>query len=422
MRCWLIGVLFLIVGCSPSRKIQKMVDAHEKEFKHHMGLLIINPATNKIIFNHNEDKFFTPASNTKILTFYTALKTLKDSTITFFVKKTGDSVILWPAADPTFLNPEFPELSAYDKLRHLDDDVYVSFNHDFVEPWGAGWAWEDYTYTADRSAFPIYGNYSSLYINESQLAVSAPYFKRHYWLQDTVKSIRAVRDLHSNTINFYPGEAAESDTIKIPFITSSFLSTELLSDTLNRYIRSISAPIPENYQMIYGQPIDTVYKKLMQESNNFIAEQLLLQSSLILKDTLNSQMAIEYAQKYYLTFLPHQPIWIDGSGLSRYNQITPTSIVALWEQLLEEFGRERIFPLLATGGVSGTLENYYLAKEPYIFGKTGTLRNNHNLSGYLVTKSGDLLIFAFMNNNYPTSSYPIKKAMEQILWEIHMKY
>jgi serine-type D-Ala-D-Ala carboxypeptidase/endopeptidase (penicillin-binding protein 4) len=108
--------------------------------------------------------------------------------------------------------------------------------------------------------------------------------------------------------------------------------------------------------------------------------------------------------------------------LSRYNLFTPRSIVQLWEKIYQRIPRERLFALLATGGKSGTIKNWYYGKEPYIFGKTGSLSNNHCLSGYLVTKKGKTLVFAFMNNNFTATVNDIRRNMENILRLIYESY
>ena len=174
--------------------------------------------------------------------------------------------------------------------------------------------------------------------------------------------------------------------------------------------------------MHFSLPVDSVYKHMMQESDNFIAEQLLLVVSGVLTDTLQSQIAIDTIQNSLNTFLPDTMNWVDGSGLSRYNLFTPRSLVKLWEELINLLGQERLMEIVAIGGEAGTIKNLYAAESPYIYGKTGTLRNNHNLSGLLKTKSGKVLLFSFMNNNYPGSSGPIKEEMERILYQIHEKY
>jgi serine-type D-Ala-D-Ala carboxypeptidase/endopeptidase (penicillin-binding protein 4) len=78
--------------------------------------------------------------------------------------------------------------------------------------------------------------------------------------------------------------------------------------------------------------------------------------------------------------------------------------------------------LLATGGESGTIKNYFKADKPYIFGKTGTLSNNYSLSGFLITEKGRTLIFSWMNNNYPTTVTGLRKSMEPVLKSIHDHY
>ena len=160
----------------------------------------------------------------------------------------------------------------------------------------------------------------------------------------------------------------------------------------------------------------------MRNSDNFLAEQLMLVVAGTISDTLRTEIAITYAMDSLLSQLPDKPIWVDGSGLSRYNLFTPRSIVKVWELIYKMIPEERLFELIAVGGQSGTIEDWYESDPPYIFGKTGTLRNNHCLSGFLKTRKGKTLIFSFMHNNYTQSSSTIKAEMQKILWEVHENY
>jgi D-alanyl-D-alanine carboxypeptidase/D-alanyl-D-alanine-endopeptidase (penicillin-binding protein 4) len=158
--------------------------------------------------------------------------------------------------------------------------------------------------------------------------------------------------------------------------------------------------------------------------DNFIAEQLLLLCSGIIGDTLNPEKTITHVTNNFLTDLPDKPVWVDGSGLSRYNLLTPRSVVQLWKKIYSLVPTERLFAMLATGGKSGTIRNWYNGNEgnPYIFGKTGTIRNNHCLSGYLVARSGKTMIFSFMNSNYTVSVNEIRTNMQTILNLIYENY
>ena len=159
-------------------------------------------------------------------------------------------------------------------------------------------------------------------------------------------------------------------------------------------------------------------------NDNFIAEQLLLLCSGIIGDTLNPERAIQFVMNTHLSNLPDMPVWVDGSGLSRYNLLTPRSVVFLWNKIYSLVPKERLFGMLATGGKSGTIRNWYNGDgdKPYIFGKTGTLRHNHCLSGYLVSRSGKTLIFSFMNNNFTVPQNDIRKNMQTILNLIYENY
>ena len=143
--------------------------------------------------------------------------------------------------------------------------------------------------------------------------------------------------------------------------------------------------------------------------------------AMVISDSLKAEIAIDYVKNKFLFDLPDEPQWVDGSGLSRYNLFTPRSIVRLWEKILVLVPRERLFELLAIGGKTGTVKNSYKSDPPYIFGKTGTLSNNHCISGYLITKKGKLLIFSFMNNNFTAPTREVRANMERVLFEIHEK-
>ena len=93
------------------------------------------------------------------------------------------------------------------------------------------------------------------------------------------------------------------------------------------------------------------------------------------------------------------------------------SFVQILSKLYSEVPQERLFDVFPAGGESGTLKKYYHGKAaPYMYAKSGTFSNNYSLSGYLITNSGEVLIFSFMNNHYRKSSTEIKKQM-QIVFE-----
>jgi len=84
----------------------------------HLGISIYDPAAKKYLYNYQGDKYFIPASNTKLLTCYAAMKYLGDSLVGLRVQKFSDSSFFIQAtADPTFLHPDFKTQPVLDFLQ-----------------------------------------------------------------------------------------------------------------------------------------------------------------------------------------------------------------------------------------------------------------------------------------------------------------
>jgi D-alanyl-D-alanine carboxypeptidase/D-alanyl-D-alanine-endopeptidase (penicillin-binding protein 4) len=58
----------------PRRKILKMLKSSEVLNDHFTGFALYDLSKRKMISRLNDDKYFTPASNTKLFTFYAGLK------------------------------------------------------------------------------------------------------------------------------------------------------------------------------------------------------------------------------------------------------------------------------------------------------------------------------------------------------------
>ncbi len=422
------AALVLLYSCSPvSRgRLNKTFDATEQRFKDHTGFVLYDPATRRTLYDFNGGRYFTPASNTKIFTFYTALKVLGDSVPALEYVQRNDSLIFWGTGDPSFLYSEvFYDSTVYNFLASSESQLYFSTANFHTTHFGSGWAWDDYNsgYSAERSSFPMYGNTVSVAADEQVLRVAPRFFAPMFTTGVPEEAVDVVRDLYANRFVIHPAnQMTKIAEIKIPFRVDSATIYALLSDTLKRYVQPVDLPLPANTNTLFSIHLDSLYSVMMRESDNFIAEQLLMMSANVLSDSLKPEIAIDYMKKTHLKDLPDEPIWVDGSGLSRYNLFTPRSIVRLWEKIGETVPRERLFELLATGGVNGTIRRWYAAEKPYIFGKTGSLSNNHCLSGFLVTKKGRVLIFSFMNSNFTESGNAVRRNMQSILENIRNHY
>ena len=403
------GLMLLIAGCAPARLIHSKINRSSKSLQYHAGFVLYDPSVQRTLLEINGDKFFTPASNTKVFTLLACAETLSDTVPGLQFRIAGDSLIFRGTGDPSFLNPEtWSGKSVWSILKTFPGQLYFDESGVQPEPYGPGWMWDDYDayFQAEKSAFPIYGNSLQMRLSKNRLVVSPSAFRDSVRISDdSVVSFR--RELYRNRFTYQ-----RSDSLKrtVPILRIAAHTRWLLADTLDRTV----AVYPGNnhfYQnVIPGVPADSLYKTLMQESDNFIAEQLLMMAGRSLSDSLNGSAAVRYVlKKYFPSGRP--PIWVDGSGLSRYNQITPLHMISAWVALHRNIPPERLYPLLT--------QNKSL---PFVHAKSGSMSNVWCLSGSIITKSGKTLFFSSMNANFTCPSRIIRSEIETILNLIHERY
>jgi D-alanyl-D-alanine carboxypeptidase/D-alanyl-D-alanine-endopeptidase (penicillin-binding protein 4) len=93
----------------------------------------------------------------------------------------------------------------------------------------------------------------------------------------------------------------------------------------------------------------------------------------------------------------------DGSGLSRYDYLTPDMIVTILERLhADQRHRDAFVATLPIAGKDGTISTRMRATraEGNAVAKTGSIANVRALSGYVRTRDGELLAFAILANNF----------------------
>lgn len=406
-----LGSILLFFGCKStqvSKKITKHLDAgfYDSQFT---GLLVLNPKTNDTIFNYNANKYFTPASNTKIFTLYTAMQILPEKIPAFKYRIDKDTITIQGTGDPTFLHPFFQDSTAL-KMAQNFKKVNLMLNNLSDDKYGPGWAWEDYDtyFSPERSSFPMYGNVVT--VNNQVNLQSIPKVLEKNIQYAKNKHHRAY---HVNSFYYHP---ENNKTVEIPMVIDTLLIAELWNAILPGKV-FITNYSPKKMNLIaYSVHSDSLYKRMMHESDNFLAEQILILSSSALSDTLSSNKIRNFILENQLKDLKQKPRWVDGSGLSRYNLFTPTSFVQVLTKLYTDVPRTRLFNLFPAGGEFGTLKKWYAGNsKPYIYAKSGTLGNNYSLSGYLITNSGKTLIFSFMNNHFTKPVDEVKKSTQAVL-------
>ncbi|MBU3714862.1 MAG: hypothetical protein FGM46_07930 [Ferruginibacter sp.] len=395
----------------------------------HTGICIFDPSTKDYVYKYNADKFFIPASITKLFTTYASLKFLGDSITGIKYRETKDTVFLIPTGDPTFLHEDFSNQNVFNFLSEIKKRLFFQDADCKMEKYGKGWAWDDCNeeYMAERNSLPINGNVVNFnfrsfadHKKNSELFVQPKIKNGKIKLarNENIDEVKILRNPTSNDFEIIYNNRGASINKKVPLWTDGIRTAIQILEEKIPNISYAQTKVPDGnvsfYHQIKSQPTDSVLRKMMYESNNFFAEQLLLMCSDHKLGYMSDQIFIESLLENELKEIPQKPEWVDGSGLSRYNLFTPQSFVYILDKMRIEFGLDRLKRILPTGG-KGTLKNYFQSESNFIFAKTGTLSNHSSLSGYLITKKGKLLIFSIISNNYQTKFSFVKKAFEKFL-------
>ncbi|OAQ38775.1 hypothetical protein A5893_12055 [Pedobacter psychrophilus] len=432
---------FLFSACTvqktvikPYQNIASLIENSPINNNHHIGFAIKEADSDKMMYQKNANLYFTAASNTKLFTFFTALNMLGDSIPSFEYILRNDSLILWPMADASFLHPKFKTQKSFDFIRNSGKNIYLVNGRYQGEKYGKGWSWDDFNdyYQTEINDMPIYGNSININANNLGELKYSPDLPGLYLNELTTSNkVKTVKRNLNNNNWIIPLSVSPNYEQNLPLVLNKNLIENLLSDTLlatGSVIKPVTTlnwrKVPKSALITYNTLSDSLYKQLLQQSDNFMAEELLLNCAAANKMVMNTDSIIARASKTLFNDMPERIQWVDGSGLSRLNLFTPNDMVLVLQKIKDKLNNdERLFNLLPAGGKRGTLKNMFLDSDlPYVYAKSGSLSNNYNLSGYLIGKSGKKYIFSFMNNGFVSPSKEIKGEVERILKNIYDNY
>ena len=134
---------FVLSSCSVSKQISKQANAiliNDTAIRSgHIGISIYEPSTGKFWYNYHADKYFIPASNTKLFTLYAGMKYLGDSLVGLRYFDLNDTtIIIQSSGDPTFLHPKFIHQPVFSFLKQKKKILHEST--DYIDYLGKGWA------------------------------------------------------------------------------------------------------------------------------------------------------------------------------------------------------------------------------------------------------------------------------------------
>ena len=398
------------------RKISRMLNKIEAFNQVHVGISIAALKTSKPIAAYQADHYMTPASNVKLLTFLAAIENFDSLPALYY--RDQDSITHFKSTGyPLLLHPLYPDTELFSFLKQKQSLVYHKPKSN-LKSQGPGWSWDDYSYyyAAETSPFPIYGNTIQGYGDPNAPKFIPDSFETLLTRDTLAKNFE--RERFKNRFHYNPKKWNVSDTLYRPFITSDNIFVSLLKDHLNLPIHLSNESENLEWTPLYTNQEELLYKALLQESDNGVAEALLAMISQKRFDEMDIKRTINTLKSEWEEWLPDPLEWADGSGVSRYNMSTPRTLTAVLKKIYIKVGLKQIKNYFPQSGRSGTIKKYNLKN---VYAKTGTLRHNHNLSGYWISSSGNVYVFSVMVNHFTVSTDEVREAISLLLKQFQKK-
>lgn len=182
-------------------------------------------------------------------------------------------------------------------------------------------------------------------------------------------------------------------------------------------VHTIHQPLLAPNYVSEGPPLKEIVQDCLEESDNIMAESLLLMATAAERSLTSDPYSI--AQKELEQFLSKemgigsdQVSVSDGSGLSRHNLITTSALARILRYCYASETRDEFLKALPEPG-EGTLK--HRLKGVNVQAKTGSIDRVSALSGYVFNGKGNTLVFSMIFNNYSVSGSRIKSLEDQIV-------
>ncbi|WP_131782687.1 D-alanyl-D-alanine carboxypeptidase/D-alanyl-D-alanine endopeptidase [Legionella gresilensis] len=413
-----------------------------------MGIEVVDLTSGVTLYQRNSAHSFIPASNMKLFSDAAALMVLGPDyrfknklSINSAQVQQGilkGNLYLHLSGDPSFSRERLRELISELKNWHINriqGNVIIDSSHAAIDPYAPGWMTEDlaYSYGAPLAPVMIDANRMTVTVNPAD----KPSLPAIVEVDDDSGSIKVNNQVTTkdkaghcgvsfimdkeNHLNVYGcigiGQWAiqQKMAIRNPLMyAQGLLRQQLLRANITLEGDVLLGRAPVGNLLIatdISKPISQLLADTLKPSDNLYADSLFLHAA----DKLNgAPVNWSQAQTIIKQFLQQQTgialkqaVLTDGSGLSRYDLLTPNQTVNLLRFLFARFPLAyEYIAALPVSGRDGTLQKRFKKpnQQDLVRAKTGTMRGIISLSGYLYTANAHTLAFAiYVNTRRGTS-------------------
>ena len=408
----------------------------------HIGIEVASVTSHNTIYEKNGRKLFIPASCLKIFTSAACLTILgphyKFSTTLWTdgvikQKKLMGNLYLKGTGDPSLEIKDLAAIVAQLKalgIEQITGSVFVDHSAFDDISKGPGWMWDDEPeyWNAPISALTVNHGCIDLWVhpaeqmNQPATLVIYPNtsFVQCKNLSQTSAGTQSNLTIGSSVtkegkwidVGGYISQKSQPIMYAVAVDNPQLYAGSVFLESLKQY--SISCKkgveektVPAEARLLaehQSQPLHVLIRKMMKESDNLYAECFFKTLGKVCSRGKGTWSAGSDGTKGFLLskgFNPSQMVVVDGSGLSRYNLITPQQLVDVlvlaWN---EDSLRGPFLDALPIAGVDGTLKKSMDHPEllSRVRAKTGSMKGVRTLCGYLTTLEGEELAFSIMMN------------------------
>ena len=421
------------------------------------GVLVTSLKTDETLYALNARKLFVPASNMKIVTLAAAAEKLGwGYTYSTAIRAAGSinagilngDLIVAGSGDPSLVAADgmadrvFADWAARLKsagIRTIAGHIVADASGFGGEPFGAGWMWDDLVdeYSAGIGALQLNEDAVRVAIAPgpsvgASAAIAVMPFPAALTIDNDVATSPADGDpsLHvrrlpgvtrlevSGTIPL--GHAPVNVGASVPDATQFFvdsLRTTLIRNGIDIKQSAVPSPqspatspeSPATALFTYtSPPLSTLALRLMKNSQNQYAETLF-------RTVGGRDAVLRILQPWGIA--PADLVQRDGSGLSRYDLVTPQTFVTILThiardpKLREPF--DRSLPVAGDVGLTNRMKG--TPAEGNARAKTGSMTSVRAMSGYVTDANGEPLAFSILVNNFESEPATINQATDAIV-------
>lgn len=423
-----------------------------------VGVVVETVDGNHILYEHNASNLFTPASVNKLFVAVAALDYLKaDYRFETRLRATGHinegvlegNLYVQFNGDPTLTDKQLVnllnELKAVN-ITKINGRVYLDNTAYGSSAYAPGWVLHDLIF---GYAAPL----NAVILNENRFAIILSPSRQNGGSASVSSTVPAgVVKIENNTItgarrNCPLSVYSDSDNIyhvngcvsKQPSKQYFALALRdpvtyakvLIANTLEKNQISFNGPIdiqqaPSGSVVLtlhQSAPLNLIIKEMLKDSDNLYTNSILKQLGSVYYQTQGTWQNGLNAMKQILGAPAkidfNQIHLFDGSGLSRYNLVSPHQLANLLKYAYENKNiQPDLWDALPIAGQDGTMRGRLtdIAKDEPIHAKTGTMKNAgvSALAGYMKTRNKGLIIFVIITNGLEDTHRAYKNMEDRI--------